>query len=184
MLNKIFNYYEKEVRTALKDGEVWFAAKDICNILDLSQPTRALSGLDEEDLALLKVRADEQNREMNFVNEAGLYNLIFKSRKPEARAFKRWVTSEVLPALRRQKYYLLLSDKPTYEERRAIVNAILGENSKYGEKSEITGEYRLIPCLCYNRSCKNAKINATFNDNQPLLPGIIVNQPAESRVQK
>ena len=91
-MNEITPYVFKdmEVRSVIGDnGEPLFNAKDVCDILGLDNPTRALDGLDEEDLTLLKVRAGGQLREMNFVTESGLYNLIFKSKKEEARAFKR-----------------------------------------------------------------------------------------------
>ncbi|MDA3925177.1 MAG: Bro-N domain-containing protein [Kiritimatiellae bacterium] len=88
-----------------ENGEPWFVAKDVCGVLGLANPTRALKSLDNEDLTLLKVRADVQMREVNAVNESGLYHLIFKSRKPEAKAFKRWITTEVLPAIRKRGLY-------------------------------------------------------------------------------
>lgn len=100
-----FNFNGNEIRMEIINNEPWFLAKDICNILSLDNVSKALDGLDENETTLLKVMWGGQNREMYAVNESGMYSLIFKSRKPEAKEFKRWVTSEVLPAIRKYGYY-------------------------------------------------------------------------------
>lgn len=91
-----------ELRTLEKDGEIWFVAADVCRALDHSNVTVALDRLDEDERA--KFNLGRQG-ETNVVNEPGLYSLIMGSRKPEARAFKRWVTHEVLPTIRRTGQY-------------------------------------------------------------------------------
>ena len=98
---KIFEYGEQQVRTVEKDGEAWFVAKDVCDILGLENSREALRGLDADELMSVRVTSGGQKREVNAVNESGLYNLIFKSRKPEAKQFRRWVTHEVLPDIRK-----------------------------------------------------------------------------------
>lgn len=100
-----FLFNENLVRTVIHEGAPWFIAADACAILGLENTTRALDSLEDSDLTLLKVRAGLQTREMNAVNEPGLYRLIFKSRKAEARAFQRWVFHEVLPTIRRTGSY-------------------------------------------------------------------------------
>lgn len=82
-----------------------FCAADVCAALDLTNPTRAVDGLDSDELTLLKVTSGGQLRELNFVTESGLYHLIFKSRKPVAAKFRRWVTTEVIPAIRKTGGY-------------------------------------------------------------------------------
>ena len=100
-----FNASDKELSPVLINNMPYFVAVEICQILGLDQPTRALDGLeDDEKLTLPIVRAG-QKRAVNLVNESGLYTLIFKSRKPEAKLFRKWVTSEVLPAIRRTGKY-------------------------------------------------------------------------------
>lgn len=99
-----FTYEGTSVRTVTtEDGTPWFIAKDVCDILELTNTTVALEGLEEDERA--KYYLGRQGS-ANVVNEAGLYSLIFKSRKPEAKAFKRWVTHEVLPTIRRHGGYL------------------------------------------------------------------------------
>ena len=98
-----FTYEGTSVRTVTtEDGTPWFVAKDVCDILELTNTTVALEGLEEDERA--KYYLGRQGS-ANVVNEAGLYSLIFKSRKPEAKAFKRWVTHEVLPQIRQHGYY-------------------------------------------------------------------------------
>lgn len=85
------------------DGEPWFVAKDVCDALELSNVTVALQRLDDDERA--KFNLGRQG-DTNVVNEAGLYTLILGSKKKEAHSFKRWVTHEVLPALRRDGAYV------------------------------------------------------------------------------
>ena len=88
-----------EIRTLTLNGEPWFAAVDVCIALDLSNPTIAVSRLDEDERA--KFNLGRQG-DATIVNEPGLYTLILGSRKPEAKAFKRWIAREVIPSIRKQ----------------------------------------------------------------------------------
>jgi prophage antirepressor-like protein len=89
-----------------------FVVKDICEVLGLTNPSEAIKSLEKDDLTSVVLRSGGQDRELNAVNESGLYQLIFQSRKPEAKKFCRWVTSEVLPSLRRQGFYLMTGGEP------------------------------------------------------------------------
>lgn len=95
-----------DVRTVVIDDEPWFVARDVCAVLDISNGRMAVSRLDADGVSTTDV-IDSMGRtqQASIINEAGLYELIFQSRKPEAKAFRRWVTSEVLPALRRTGRY-------------------------------------------------------------------------------
>lgn len=92
-----------EIRTLNLNGEPWFVAVDVCIVLDLSNPTIAVSRLDEDERA--KFNLGRQG-DATIVNEPGLYTLILGSRKPEAKAFKRWITHEVIPAIRKHGAYI------------------------------------------------------------------------------
>lgn len=92
-----------KVRTLVKDGEPWFVASDVCECLGLANPTVSVNRLDYDERA--KFNLGRQGW-VNIVNEYGLYNLVLGSRKPEAKNFKRWVTHEVLPAIRKLGGYL------------------------------------------------------------------------------
>lgn len=93
-----FNFNESPVRVVQRDGQPWFVAADVCEVLALSNPTVALDLLEGDERA--KEYLGRQG-EGNIVSESGLYALIFKSRKPQAKLFRKWVTSEVLPAIRK-----------------------------------------------------------------------------------
>ena len=95
---EVFNYEGTRVRTVVKDGEVWFVAKDVCDILELDNPTEAIRPLDEDEKNTLRISEGIRgNPNVNIINEPGLYALVFRSNKPEAKAFARWVRHEVLP---------------------------------------------------------------------------------------
>nr|DAH75399.1 MAG TPA: hypothetical protein [Caudoviricetes sp.] len=108
---QVFDFEDNAVRVIEKDGEPWFVAADVCRVLDLSNPSKACADLDDDEAALTNsyTRSEsgvEQNRQMLIVNESGLYNLIFRSRKPEAKKFRKWVTAEVLPSIRKTGMYV------------------------------------------------------------------------------
>lgn len=100
-----FQFQNNSIRTVTLDGEPWFVAKDVCDVLGIADNTTATRDLEADELTRIVCVSGGQHREMNAVNESGLYALIFKSRKPEAKAFRRWVTSEVLPTLRKTGKY-------------------------------------------------------------------------------
>lgn len=93
------------VRIFLEDNEPWFVAKDVCECLAISKHRDAISRLDDDERGSLKVDTLGGKQEMATVNEYGLYSLVMSSRKPEAKEFKRWVTHEVLPSIRKYGSY-------------------------------------------------------------------------------
>lgn len=103
---KIFENPEfGQVRTTVISGEPWFVAADVCRALDLGNPTRALDRLDDDERTLISIKGASNGKPVNGVNEPGLYSLVLGSRKPEAKAFKRWITHEVIPAIRKTGGY-------------------------------------------------------------------------------
>jgi len=107
---QVFSYEGKEVRTIQRNGETWWVLKDVCGVLELSNARMIADRLDEDDVSLAYV-TDSMGRQQqtNIVNESGLYNVILRSDKPEAKKFKRWVTHEVLPQIRRHGAYITTS---------------------------------------------------------------------------
>lgn len=95
-----------QVRIITRDGEPWFVANDVCRALDLTNPRKAISRLDADEKDGVTIRdAIGREQKTNAVNESGLYTLILTSRKPEAHAFKRWVTHDILPSIARTGKY-------------------------------------------------------------------------------
>lgn len=102
---QIFSYNGSQVRTIEKDGQAWWVLKDVCDVLELSDTRRTAERLDDDELTRLKLHSGGQSREMYVINESGLYNVILRSDKPQAKPFRKWVTSEVLPTIRKTGQY-------------------------------------------------------------------------------
>lgn len=94
-----------EVRVVKIDGEPWFVAADVCKVLGLSKVSMAIKSLDADEKGVSTVSTPGGDQQVSIINESGLYSLILRSRKPEAKRFKRWVTSEVLPTIRKTGGY-------------------------------------------------------------------------------
>lgn len=94
-----------DVRAITKDGEPWFVAADVCRALDLGNSRMALTRLEDDEKGVILTDTLGGKQEMSTVNEPGLYSLVLGSRKPEAKAFKRWITHEVIPAIRKHGMY-------------------------------------------------------------------------------
>jgi anti-repressor protein len=101
-----FEYNSRQVRTIVKDGEPWFVAKDVCEILELGDVSKAVSRLPEIMKGTNSILTLGGNQEMLVVSEAGLYKLVFTSRKPEAEKFTDWVATEVIPSIRKHGAYM------------------------------------------------------------------------------
>lgn len=99
---QVFNYQNCTIRTVQKGNETWWVLKDVCDVLCIKNSTDVYNRLDEDERGRFNLG---RQGDANIVNESGLYNVILRSDKPEAKQFKRWVTHEVLPAIRRHGMY-------------------------------------------------------------------------------
>lgn len=108
-----------EIRAFNEDEQVFFVAKDVCRVLALSNPRSSLALLDDDEKGVHTVDTPGGDQQMAVVTEPGFYRLVLRSRKPEAKAFQRWVTHDVLPALRREGGYMASRDGETPEETMA-----------------------------------------------------------------
>lgn len=102
-LQNVFSFEGQEVRTVRSGQDIFFAAKDVCEVLEIRNVTQAIQRLDEDERSMFNIGRQGMT---NFVNETGLYSLILGSRKHEAKKFKRWVTHEVLPSIRKHGAYM------------------------------------------------------------------------------
>lgn len=100
-----FTFEGSSVRTLTIDGEPWFVALDVAAVLDLGNPRSSMALLDDDEKGVHTMDTPGGVQPLATINEAGLYSLILRSRKPEAKAFKRWITHEVLPEIRRTGSY-------------------------------------------------------------------------------
>lgn len=103
---QVFSYEGNEVRTVLRDGEPWWVLKDVCDILELSNSRMVADRLDDDEKGVSIADTPGGKQEITIISESGLYSAILLSRKPEAKKFKRWVTHEVLPAIRKHGAYV------------------------------------------------------------------------------
>ena len=103
---QIFEYQNNEVRTIERGGEPWFVLKDVCKILNIGNPADVYNRLDDDEKGVGQIDTLGGTQKANIVNESGLYNVILRSDKPEAKPFRKWVTSEVLPSIRKHGAYM------------------------------------------------------------------------------
>ena len=144
-----FNASNQQVRTVTIDGEPYFVAADVCSCLQLSNNRQAVATLDDDEKRVSVVMTPLGGlQSMTVLNESGLYNLIFQSRKPEAKAFRKWVTSELLPTLRKTGRYELKPAAPRrYRTRGERVNTdilnllwLIGESLEHGDQQAVALE--------------------------------------------
>ena len=108
---QVFSYEGNEIRTVQRNGEPWWILKDVCAVLEIGNSRDVTTRLDDDEKAAVDIvdtssNGTTQSRSVTVVSESGLYSTILLSRKPEAKKFKRWVTHEVLPAIRKHGAYL------------------------------------------------------------------------------
>lgn len=136
-----YNFNGAALRTLTdENGEPWFVAKDVCDILEISNPSDALKRLDDDERSRFNLG---RQGETNIVNEAGLYVLVLGSRKPEAHEFKRWVTHEVLPQIRKTGGYIPTTDAD--DDMTILAKAVMiGQRTMEAQKQRIAEQQTRI----------------------------------------
>lgn len=132
---QIFNYQNNEVRTVELNGDPWFVLKDVCSTLNISNQRYVQERLDPDEVGRFDLphpQNPEKTIEMVCVNESGLYNVILRSDKPEAKPFRKWVTSEVLPSIRKNGGYIAGQEQLTPEE--LMAKALLVANKTLADR--------------------------------------------------
>ena len=120
----IFKFEQSEVRAITDEhGEPWFVAKDVCDVLELG--TEKIRHLDDDEKGLRKVQTPGGSQQVSIISESGLYALIMRSNKPQAKPFRKWVTAEILPTIRRTGGYIAAQPNETPEQ--IMARAILIE---------------------------------------------------------
>lgn len=118
-----FQFSELDVRTAVDaEDNVWFCAKDVCETLGIEWTGHTLDNMPEEWFMVVKLTTIKGEREANFINEPGLYQLIFRSNKPKAVEFSNWVCAEVLPTIRKNGFFGVISGKDRLAYSKQIVD--------------------------------------------------------------
>lgn len=138
---QIFKYENNDVRTVEMNGEPWFVLKDVCGVLGLSNHKVTAQRLDRDEVSQTYLTDSiGRKQETTVINESGLYSVILRSDKPEAKPFRKWVTSEVLPSIRKNGGYIAGQEQMTPEE--LMAKALLVANKTLAERdariSELT----------------------------------------------
>ena len=113
---QVFNYNGNDIRITDDNGDIWFVAKDVCDILGLTNAREAMNALEDDEKSTVRISDGTSpkggNPNMNIISESGFYTLVLRSNKPEAKPFRRWVTKDVLPQIRKTGSYSLLKEQP------------------------------------------------------------------------
>ena len=147
-----------EVRTVMRDGEPWFVAADVCRSLEIGNPAMAMGRLEEDEKGISSIDTLGGKQNLTIVNEPGLYTLVLGSRKPEAKAFKRWITHEVVPSIRKHGMYAtdeLIANpdiaiaaftalKEEREKRQALETTVAVQSQQLAEAAPKVSYYDLI----------------------------------------
>lgn len=144
-----------QIRALTRDGEPWFVAADVCRVLDIVQNRNAVARLDDDEKGVCLMDTLGGKQEMTIINEPGLYSLVLGSRKPEARAFKRWVTHEVIPAIRKTGGYIAGEAEMTDDE--LLSRALLVMQEKLRQREVRLGKAEM----------ENARLTV---ENQTMAP--------------
>ena len=102
---QVFQYQGRDFRAIEQNGQPWFILSDVCRVLGLGTPSRVAERLDADEKGMRQIHTPGGPQDMTIINESGLYAVILRSDKPEARPFRKWVTAEVLPSIRRTGAY-------------------------------------------------------------------------------
>lgn len=128
MKNKLMIFENEafgKVRTLNLNGEPWFVAADVCKALELGNPSMTVERLDDDEKGISTIDTLGGKQRMAIINEPGLYSLVITSRKPEAKAFKRWITHEVIPAIRKHGVYITDEKLKLFAEHPELLDALM-----------------------------------------------------------
>ena len=156
-----------EIRTVVIDGEPWFVAVDVCRALEIVNSRDALTRIDEDEKGVVLTDTPGGKQEVTTVNEPGLYSLVLGSRKPEAKAFKRWITHEVIPSIRKNGGYI--AGQETMSDVELMARALIVAQNVIEEKnrqiSGLTEENLLMkPKAEYFDDLVDRKLLTNFRD--------------------
>lgn len=173
MSNEIQQFYfnNAALRTMTDEaGEPWFVAKDVCDILEISNPSDALKRLDDDERSRFNLG---RQGETNIVNEAGLYSLVLGSRKPEAHEFKRWVTHEVLPSIRKHGAYMTESTlEKAVTEPDFLIRLATQIKQERAEKEKAQAQVeRMRPKALFADAVETSKTSILVGDLAKVLKG-------------
>lgn len=163
-----------QVRTMIINGDIWFVAADVCKALEIGNPTMALGRLDDDEKALSSIEGlSRGNDKGNIVNEPGLYTLVLGSRKPEAKAFKRWITHEVIPSIRKNGGYIVGQEKMTedqlHTQAQKVADNIINERDALRLKLFSADPLEVVEAHKKLLELETAPLKQTIKEQQPKV---------------
>lgn len=158
-----------EIRVLEINNEPWFVGKDVAELLGYSEPRSAVAKkVDAEDKGVSKMATPSGTQEMTIINESGLYSLILSSKLPSAKKFKRWVTSEVLPAIRRTGGYIPISQED--DEKTIMAKALMISQRTIEEKDALLAQKeKQVQYLSYEVESKDRYLNQIAQSKNTIL---------------
>ena len=173
-----FEFENNPVRVIERGDELWFVGKDVCDVLSNGNHKQVLSRLDDDERDGVQI-VDRLGREqtVTVINESGLYSLILTSRKPEAKPFKKWVTSEVLPTIRKTGSYSIQQSTPDIAMPKAVREAVRTFNAMYSITRKVFKGDPNEALLSANKSARNL----TNIDVLGQIEGVTLESPKQVR---
>lgn len=162
---QIFCYKAMPVHTVDIDGDTWFVAKDVADILEIQNIRQNMDELDADEKGVCNVYTPGGMQDMTVINESGLYNLIFRSRKNEAKQFRRWVTHDVLPSIRKTGSYAVPTAQEKPEKKSYMSTAWVKAVSKiidmaFSAKTDADFQKALALDMAFSRETGYSALNA------------------------
>ena len=157
-----------KVRTLNLNGEPWFVAADVCKALELGNPSMTVERLDDDEKGISTIDTLGGKQRMAIINEPGLYSLVITSRKPEAKAFKRWITHEVLPNIRKHGVYITDEKLKLFAEHPELLDALMkslyathAENLRHrAERQTLLPKADFYDAFIHPECCTNLRATA------------------------
>ncbi len=163
---QIFIYQSSEVRTIIKDGDPWFVLKDVCQVLSIGNSADVFARLDDDEKGGAQIDTPGGKQKMSIINESGLYNVILRSDKPEAKPFRKWVTGTVLPTIRKTGSY---NSNALTDANKAVLAEAKVKNSRARTASVWLKLAQLNPIPTYQQICAHYA-SAELTGGEAVLP--------------
>lgn len=180
-----FQFENFPIRVVMQDGTPWWIAADVCAALEIGNTSMALARLDDDERTLCSTEGASNGLPVNAINEPGLYSLILGSRKPEAKAFKRWVTHDVLPAIRQTGSYSVTSRPVSVIDTLREWKQVAEYYGMFGNQAILSAEQAVIPRLGFSPMREIGITHLAANDRgmtySPTELGQLMNPPLSAQ---
>lgn len=169
----VFPVTNQEVRIVDRDGNPWWVLRDVCEVLSIANPSQAAGRLDDDEKGVCQIDTLGGSQNLILINEAGLYNIVIRSDKPEAKAFRRWVTHEVLPQIRKTGGYGTPQTQIDLSDPAVVMAALVAQNKKaielQGKVNELAPKAEALDrisgsegSVCFTDAAKMLRVSPSY----------------------